>query len=72
MYISLIITTYNWPESLSLVLESVRFQTIIPSEIIVADDGSDFKTKDVINNFNNDLDTFDKQSLKNKFFELNK
>ncbi len=25
-----------------------------------------------INNFNNDLDTFDKQSLKNKFFELNK
>ena len=25
-----------------------------------------------INNFNNDLDTFDKQSLKNKFFKLNK
>ena len=25
-----------------------------------------------INGFNNDLDTFDKQSLKNKFFELNK
>ena len=24
-----------------------------------------------INGFNNDLDTFDKQSLKNKFFELN-
>ena len=54
MNISLIITTYNWPESLSLVLLSVRCQTIIPSEIIVADDGSDFKTKDVINNFNND------------------
>ena len=54
MNISLIITTYNWPESLELVLESVRCQNISPSEIIVADDGSDFKTKDAINNFNND------------------
>ena len=54
MKISLIITTYNWPESLLLVLESVRCQVTTPSEIIVADDGSDFKTKEVINNFNND------------------
>ena len=54
MKISLIITTYNWPEALFLVLQSVRHQVLVPSEIIVADDGSDFKTKDVIDNFNRD------------------
>lgn len=54
MKISLIITTYNWPESLLLVFDSVRCQNTSPSEIIVADDGSDFKTKDLIDNFNND------------------
>jgi glycosyltransferase involved in cell wall biosynthesis len=54
MKITLIITTYNWHESLFLVLESIRHQLIAPNEIIVADDGSDYKTKDLINNFNRD------------------
>lgn len=37
---SLIITTYNWPEALDLVLTSVAKQKTLPDEVIVADDGS--------------------------------
>jgi glycosyltransferase involved in cell wall biosynthesis len=51
MKLTLIITTYNWPESLLLVIESVKRQTILPDEVIIADDGSAKKTKDLINNF---------------------
>ena len=56
MKLTLIITTYNWPESLLLVMDSVRNQTILPDEIIVADDGSNTQTKDLIVNFNKDFD----------------
>ena len=52
MNVTLIITTYNWPESLQLVLESVNYQTILPNQIIVADDGSTEETKDLIAGFN--------------------
>jgi glycosyltransferase involved in cell wall biosynthesis len=38
--LSLLITTYNWPEALDLVLESVARQQVLPTEVIVADDGS--------------------------------
>jgi glycosyltransferase involved in cell wall biosynthesis len=55
MKLTLIITTYNWPESLLLVLESIRRQTITPDEIIIADDGSDSKTKNLITNFNKEF-----------------
>ena len=37
---SLIIATYNWKEALALVLASVRAQSVMPGEVIVADDGS--------------------------------
>ena len=50
MKLTLIITTYNWPESLLLVIQSIRNQTIWPNEIIVADDGSRNETKELINN----------------------
>jgi glycosyltransferase involved in cell wall biosynthesis len=52
MKITLIITTYNWPESLELVLKSITKQTIFPDEIIVADDGSTKETKELIIKFN--------------------
>jgi glycosyltransferase involved in cell wall biosynthesis len=42
--ISLIITTYNWPQALDLVLESVARQSRMPDEVIVADDGSGEET----------------------------
>ena len=48
---SLIICTYNWPEALKLVLCSVLIQSIKPTEIIVADDGSDESTASVIKDF---------------------
>lgn len=42
---SLIITTYNRPEALEVVLKSVLTQTRLPDEILVADDGSTEETK---------------------------
>ena len=49
--ISLIIATYNWPEALRLCLDSILRQTILPSEIIIADDGSDERTTILIHEF---------------------
>lgn len=47
--VSVIIPTYNWPEALNLCLQSVLAQTILPDEIIIADDGSKQDTRDLIN-----------------------
>ena len=52
MKLTLIITTYNWPEALLLVMKSVNCQTILPDEVIIADDGSTKETKVLINSFN--------------------
>jgi len=54
MKCSLIITTYNWPDALEVVLQSVFNQTIAPLEIIIADDGSDNKTKTLIRELSKD------------------
>jgi len=51
MKLTLIITTYNWPESLSLVIESIKSQSILPDEIIIADDGSSQETKKLITKY---------------------
>ena len=51
MSVSLIISTYNRPDALFRVLESVKLQTNLPDEIIVADDGSDKTTKDCVDDF---------------------
>lgn len=48
---SLIISTYNWPEALKFCLKSVQYQTLLPEEIIVADDGSRDDTRRLINSF---------------------
>ncbi|HID81950.1 MAG TPA: glycosyltransferase [Chromatiales bacterium] len=45
---SLIVTTYNWPEALELVLVSIQLQTVMPCEVIVADDGSDQRTANLL------------------------
>jgi len=52
MRVSLIISTYNRPDALFRVLESIELQTQIPDEIIIADDGSDYKTKECVEKFN--------------------
>lgn len=48
MDVSLIITTYNWPEALRLTLLSVAQQTVMPTEVVIADDGSGPQTAAVI------------------------
>ena len=45
---SLCISTYNWTSALKLCLNSVLTQTILPSEIIIGDDGSKSDTKSII------------------------
>ena len=54
MKLSLIITTYNWPDSLVLTLKSIENQTISPDEVIIADDGSADETQEVISKFQQD------------------
>ena len=52
---SLIITTYNQPTRLALVLDSVRNLNILPNEVLIADDGSTNETKELINTFKSDF-----------------
>lgn len=48
---SLIISTYNWKEALELVLKSVLEQSLLPNEVIIADDGSREDTKELIGTY---------------------
>ena len=48
---SLIISTYNWPGALNLCLKSVLRQTVLPNEVIIADDGSREDTRQLIETF---------------------
>lgn len=57
MKVTLIITTYNWKEALELVLTSVKSQTVMPDEVIVADDGSRDDTKELVSEFSQDYPT---------------
>lgn len=51
MTFALLISTYNWPQALELVLKSVHEQTLLPEEILIADDGSKKSTREVIKTF---------------------
>jgi glycosyltransferase involved in cell wall biosynthesis len=48
---SLLVSTYNWPDALALCLKSILEQTVLPAEIIIADDGSRDDTRYLIQNF---------------------
>ena len=48
MHISLVVLTYNWPQALERVLESVAAQSRLPDEVIVADDGSREDTRALV------------------------
>jgi glycosyltransferase involved in cell wall biosynthesis len=48
MNTTLIITTYNWPEALDLVIESTTKQSCLPNQVIIADDGSGVETREVV------------------------
>lgn len=48
---TLIITTYNKPVFLELVLKSVLTQRVMPGEIIIADDGSSNETRELVRHY---------------------
>lgn len=48
---SLLISTYNWPEALELILLSLKNQSLKPKEVLIADDGSGEATKQLIEDF---------------------
>jgi len=45
---SLVTPTYNWPEALELLLISIKKQSVLPNEVIIADDGSNQETENLI------------------------
>jgi glycosyltransferase involved in cell wall biosynthesis len=49
--VSLIVSTYNWPEALNLCLLSIKDQVLLPEEVIIADDGSGEETRLLIARF---------------------
>ncbi|GIU14887.1 MULTISPECIES: glycosyltransferase family 2 protein [unclassified Shewanella] len=51
----LIVTTYNWPEALRKVLDSIALQTVPPFEVIIADDGSSASTKQLLEAYQSKL-----------------
>lgn len=46
--VALLVSTYNWPDALETVLFAILAQTRMPDEIVIADDGSDERTKKLI------------------------
>lgn len=49
--ITLLISTYNWPHALELILKSILVQSMMPQEVIIADDGSSDETKRLIDHY---------------------
>lgn len=49
--VTLIVTTYNWPQALEMVLLSIKKQSVLPNEVIIADDGSKEETHQLIANY---------------------
>lgn len=49
--ISLVVTTYNWPAALELVLLSIERLAEFPAEVIIADDGSKKETAELIKRY---------------------
>lgn len=55
MTVSLIISTYNFPKALDICLQSVLQQSVLPDEVLIADDGSREETKKVVEKFQKQL-----------------
>jgi len=51
MKVSLLVSTYNRPDSLNLVIKSVLSQSHLPDEVVIADDGSSDDTRKLIEKF---------------------
>ena len=55
MTVSLIISTYNYPEALDIIISAIDRQIYLPDEIIIAEDGNDIKTKEIVNSWRNKI-----------------
>ena len=51
MNTALIVTTYNQPQNLGLFFRSLQKQIQFPAELVVVDDGSDYRTRVVVDNW---------------------
>lgn len=51
MHLSLLVATFNRPDALACVLASIERQSVLPDELIVADDGSGPDTRALIERF---------------------
>jgi glycosyltransferase involved in cell wall biosynthesis len=52
---SMIVSTYNRPAALSLCLQSIAKQTVLPSEVVIGDDGSGEETRALIEQMKRDF-----------------
>lgn len=53
--VALVITTYNWVSALRKCLDSVLIQSVMPDELIIADDGSGEETRELIESYRDKL-----------------
>lgn len=51
MRTAVLISTYNWPDALQVVLNSLLRQSVLPDEILIADDGSGEETAAIIEKY---------------------
>ena len=56
MFVSVLISTYNWKDALALCVRSVFRQTVKPAEIVIADDGSRDDTREMIEELRQETD----------------
>lgn len=55
MKTSLIVTTYNSPDTLKKVLNGIKLQKVLPDELLIADDGSGQETRSLVDSFKKEL-----------------
>jgi len=53
---AIVVTTYNWPEALRLCLSSISAQSELPDQIVIADDGSQPHTREMVSKTLSGLD----------------
>ncbi len=58
MNVSVIVPTYNRPRALKLCLTSLSGQSMLPSEVLIADDGSSSETRDAVTELQRSLHDF--------------
>jgi len=69
--ITIVLTTYNRPNYLKLAIDAILSQTFTDFELVILDNGSDERTSEIINQFN-DNRILSVRTEKNDFNFVNK